>query len=288
MPIRAGRLVADRSPRGQRRLRPPGPADRAGRSGRAARSNCPRPSSSASPRARSRSRPPASRPSSSIGPDGKKVAVEGTQLYRADGQKLVTLGQGAALAPRLRRQDGQRLDRLAGGQDRRPQRAADRRLSQGDGRYPRPDRADDHRGIVRQPHRTASWKARSSSRCRRTPRSPASACGSATSWSRPTWSRSSGPGRSTRQSSARSAIRACWNGRAATSSRPACSPSSPKAEKRITITYTQVLPLRGNSYRYQYALQSELLKQHPLRQLEIDVKINSALPLQGRSARRRT
>ena len=49
------------------------------------------------------------------------------------------------------------------------------------------------------------------------------------------------------------AIRACWNGRAATSSRPASFPSPPNAEKRITITYTQVLPLRGNSYRYQYA-----------------------------------
>ena len=41
-------------------------------------------------------------------------------------------------------------------------------------------------------------------------------------------------------------------------------PIPAQSEKRITITYTQVLPLRGNSYRYQYALQSELLKQHPL------------------------
>ncbi len=53
------------------------------------------------------------------------------------------------------------------------------------------------------------------------------------------------------------------------------------AEKRIKISYTQVLPLEGNSYRYSYALQSELLRQHPLRELSIDVKINSAVPLAG-------
>jgi len=51
------------------------------------------------------------------------------------------------------------------------------------------------------------------------------------------------------------------------------------SEKRIKITYTQVLPMRGNSYRYSYGLQSELLKQHPLRELSLDVKINSAVPL---------
>ena len=51
------------------------------------------------------------------------------------------------------------------------------------------------------------------------------------------------------------------------------------SEKRIKITYTQVLPLRGNRYRYNYALQSDLLKQHPLRKLSIDVKVNSVLPL---------
>jgi tetratricopeptide (TPR) repeat protein len=56
-------------------------------------------------------------------------------------------------------------------------------------------------------------------------------------------------------------------------------PILPQSEKRITITYTEVLPLRGNAYRYQYGLQSELLRQHPLRQLEIDVKISSAVPL---------
>ena len=40
-----------------------------------------------------------------------------------------------------------------------------------------------------------------------------------------------------------------------------------------------MLPRRGNNYRYSYSLQSELLKQHPLRELSIDVKINSAVSL---------
>jgi len=53
------------------------------------------------------------------------------------------------------------------------------------------------------------------------------------------------------------------------------------SEKRITITYTQVLPLKGNRCRYQYALQSEMLKQHPLRELSIDVNVSSVLPLAG-------
>lgn len=56
------------------------------------------------------------------------------------------------------------------------------------------------------------------------------------------------------------------------------------SEKRIKITYTQVLPLQGNRYRYSYGLQSELLKQHPLRELKIDVKVNSAVALKGVSS----
>jgi len=56
-------------------------------------------------------------------------------------------------------------------------------------------------------------------------------------------------------------------------------PIEAHSEKRIKITYTQVLPLRGNSYRYSYALQSEMLKQHPLRELTIEVKLNSVMPL---------
>ena len=51
------------------------------------------------------------------------------------------------------------------------------------------------------------------------------------------------------------------------------------SEKRIKITYTQVLPLKGGRCRYSYALQSELLKQHPLRELALDVRVYSALPL---------
>ncbi|MCE9584706.1 MAG: VIT and VWA domain-containing protein, partial [Planctomycetes bacterium] len=46
-------------------------------------------------------------------------------------------------------------------------------------------------------------------------------------------------------------------------------------EKRIRITYTQVLPKVGTTYRYNYALQSEMLRQHPLKDLKIEVKINS-------------
>jgi len=58
-------------------------------------------------------------------------------------------------------------------------------------------------------------------------------------------------------------------------------PITPHSEKRVRISYTQVLPLRGSRYRYHYALQSELLKQHPLRELAIDVKVNSAVPLKS-------
>lgn len=46
-------------------------------------------------------------------------------------------------------------------------------------------------------------------------------------------------------------------------------------EKRIRITYTQVLPKVGSTYRYTYALQSEMLRQHPLKQLKIEVKVSS-------------
>ncbi len=50
-------------------------------------------------------------------------------------------------------------------------------------------------------------------------------------------------------------------------------------EKRIKITYTQVLPCRGNRYHYSYALKSELLRQTPLRELSIDVNVHSAAAL---------
>lgn len=47
------------------------------------------------------------------------------------------------------------------------------------------------------------------------------------------------------------------------------------SEKRIRITYTQVLPKRGDTYRYAYALQSEMLKKTPLRELQLKVTIHS-------------
>ncbi len=56
-------------------------------------------------------------------------------------------------------------------------------------------------------------------------------------------------------------------------------PITPNAEKRVKITYTQVLPLRKGVFRYRYALQSEMLRQHPLRELAINVRITSALPV---------
>ena len=51
-------------------------------------------------------------------------------------------------------------------------------------------------------------------------------------------------------------------------------PIEPHAEKRIRIRYTQVLPLEGNVVRYRYALRSELLRAHPLRELRMDFKIS--------------
>ena len=37
-------------------------------------------------------------------------------------------------------------------------------------------------------------------------------------------------------------------------------PIEPHSEKRIKITYTQVLPMRANKYKYSYALRSEMLQ----------------------------
>src|SRR5205085_9064395 len=58
-------------------------------------------------------------------------------------------------------------------------------------------------------------------------------------------------------------------------------PIPARSEKRIKIVYTQVLPREGNSYRYSYALQSELLRQHPVRELNLTVTVSSALKLAG-------
>ncbi|MCA9266267.1 MAG: hypothetical protein KDA60_20545, partial [Planctomycetales bacterium] len=56
-------------------------------------------------------------------------------------------------------------------------------------------------------------------------------------------------------------------------------PIEPHAEKKIKISYTQVLPLEGNSYRYSYALASDFLREHPLRELDIIVQVVSSVPL---------
>lgn len=56
-------------------------------------------------------------------------------------------------------------------------------------------------------------------------------------------------------------------------------PIEPHSEKRIKIVYTQMLPLRANQYRYSYGLKSEMLQTKPLRELSIDVLVNSSLPL---------
>ena len=53
------------------------------------------------------------------------------------------------------------------------------------------------------------------------------------------------------------------------------------SEKRIRITYTQVLPLKGKQYRYSYALNSEMLQLNPLKDLSIDVRLSSAVPLKA-------
>jgi hypothetical protein len=47
-------------------------------------------------------------------------------------------------------------------------------------------------------------------------------------------------------------------------------------EKRIRITYTQVLPKVEGEYRYHYALQSDMLRLHPLERLSIDVRVSSS------------
>ena len=58
-------------------------------------------------------------------------------------------------------------------------------------------------------------------------------------------------------------------------------PIEAHSEKRIKIVYTQVLPLRANRYRYSYGLRSEMLRTKPLRELSLNVTVNSALPLKS-------
>jgi len=58
-------------------------------------------------------------------------------------------------------------------------------------------------------------------------------------------------------------------------------PDCRSLREAIKITYTQVLPLQREPLSHRYALQSELLQQTPLRDLSIDVKVNSAAPLKS-------
>jgi hypothetical protein len=56
-------------------------------------------------------------------------------------------------------------------------------------------------------------------------------------------------------------------------------PIPARSEKRIKIVYTQVLPRRGGSYRYSYPLESDLLRQNPLRELNLAVTVQSTQPI---------
>ncbi len=58
-------------------------------------------------------------------------------------------------------------------------------------------------------------------------------------------------------------------------------PIEPRSEKRIKITYTRVLTARNGTVRYSYPLQSEMLRQNPLRELGINVRVHSALPIRA-------
>lgn len=58
-------------------------------------------------------------------------------------------------------------------------------------------------------------------------------------------------------------------------------PIFPYSEKRIKLSYTEALPKHGDQYTYRYALQSELLRLNPLRELQIRVTVNSQEPLES-------
>src|SRR4029077_8139185 len=65
-------------------------------------------------------------------------------------------------------------------------------------------------------------------------------------------------------------------------------PIEAHSEKRVKIVYTQVLPLRANRYRYSYGLRSEMLRTKPLRELSLNVTVNSAIPLKNVSCQTHT
>lgn len=53
-------------------------------------------------------------------------------------------------------------------------------------------------------------------------------------------------------------------------------PIEAQGEKRIKIVYTQFLPKKNGKYVYHYPLQSEMLRQNPLRQFGLDVIVDDA------------
>ena len=53
-------------------------------------------------------------------------------------------------------------------------------------------------------------------------------------------------------------------------------PIEPLGEKRIKIVYTQFLPKKNGKYVYHYPLQSEMLRQNPLREFALDVIVDDA------------
>ncbi|MGL6075908.1 MAG: VIT domain-containing protein [Fimbriiglobus sp.] len=58
-------------------------------------------------------------------------------------------------------------------------------------------------------------------------------------------------------------------------------PIFPHSDKRVKITYTQVLPAVGKKIRYSYALQSEMLRLNPLKELSVDFTVTSANPIKS-------
>jgi hypothetical protein len=56
-------------------------------------------------------------------------------------------------------------------------------------------------------------------------------------------------------------------------------PIEPRSEKRVRLRYTEVLPLEQGVWRYRYALRSELLRQKPLKELQVTVRAQSTQAL---------
>jgi hypothetical protein len=61
-------------------------------------------------------------------------------------------------------------------------------------------------------------------------------------------------------------------------------PIQANSEKKIKISYTQVLPMKGSEYRYSYGLQSDMLQENPLRELDIQVRVSSSRQIRSVSS----